>query len=272
MPRPRELSTEAVESFIHAGFCTLEGAFSRAQAALVRDLVWERMREKAGIDRDDPATWPEAYDIEEHLDHPAVRATFTDRLARAVEDLVGVGRWNGSRSWGLWPVNFRFGAAEPYRVPPFGWHVDGNWFRHTLDCGRQGLLLIGLFSDIPPRGGGTILAGGSHGMTARVLARHPEGLLHRDLFDEVLRDPLGDFHEVTGTAGDVVLGHPFLFHTRGFKHVGEPRFISNTECGLTAAMNLAYESRRDCSPLEWSIRVALDGQAAAPQGAMACRF
>jgi hypothetical protein len=272
MGRPRELSSDAVETFIDRGFCTLEGAFARTQAAAVRDLIWEWMRAKAGIDRDDPATWPEAYDIEEHLDDPAVHATFTDRLARAVEDLVGVGRWSGSRAWGLWPVNFRFGAGEPYRIPSFGWHVDGNWFRHTLDCAHQGLLLIGLFSDIPPRGGGTILAGGSHQITARALARHPEGLLHRELFDEVLREPLGDFYEVTGAAGDAVLAHPFLFHTRGYKHVGEPRFISNTECGLSARMDLTREHRNDCSPLEWSIRAALTSPAAAPHGAMACRF
>lgn len=272
MQRPRELSPEAVEHFIDRGFCTLEGAFTAAQAAAVRDLVWARMRVKAGIDRDNPATWPEAYDIEEHLDEPAVRATFTDRLARAVEDLVGAGRWNGLRAWGLWPVNFRFGADQPYRIPSFGWHVDGNWFRHTLDCGRQGLLLIGLFSDVAPRGGGTILAGGSHQMTARVLARHREGLLHGELFDEVLRDPLGDFHEVTGAAGSVVLAHPFLFHTRGFKHVGEPRVISNTECGLIGDLDLARRNRADYSPLEWSIRTALDRAPAVAQGTMACRF
>jgi len=269
---PRQLSSEDVEAFIHRGFCTLEGAFSREQAARVRSLVWDRMRAKAGIDRDDPATWPETYDIEEHLDHPVVCETFTDRLARAVEDLVGDGRWNGSRSWGLWPVNFRFGAGEPYQIPSFGWHVDGNWFRHTIDCARQGLLLIGLFSDIAPRGGGTILSAGSHRITARVLARHPEGLDHRELFAEVLREPLGDFHEVTGRAGDVVLGHPFLFHTRGFKHVGEPRFISNAECGLTGRMDFSRASDADISPLEWSIRIAVNSPSAVPQGAMACRF
>src|SRR5262245_39429350 len=103
MQRPRELQPDAVESFIERGFCALEGAFTTAQAAAVRELVWQRMHAKAGIDRNDPATWPAAYDIEEHLDHPVVHATFSDRLARAVEDLVGAGRWNGLRAWGLWP-------------------------------------------------------------------------------------------------------------------------------------------------------------------------
>jgi hypothetical protein len=272
MGERRELSAEAIEGFIQRGFCTLEGAFSPGDAGAVRDLVWQRMHAKAGIDRNDPATWPEAYDIEERLDHPLVRACFPDRLGRAIEDLVGAGRWNGSRSWGLWPVNFRFGAGEPQRVPNFGWHVDGNWFRHTLDSPRQGLLLIGLFSDVVPRGGGTILAGGSHRLTARALARQPEGLLHRELFEEVLRDPLGDFHEVTGAAGDVVLCHPFLFHTRGFKQVGEPRFMSNAECGLTAPMDVSRSRPGDHSPLEWSIRSALEGPPPAWREGMKCRF
>ena len=87
--------------------------------------------------------------------------------------------------------------------PSWGWHVDGNWFRHTLDCPKQGLLVIGLFSDVEKGGGGTIVSEGSHHRTARVLARHPDGLGHRELFDIVLAKPIGNFHELTGEAGDV---------------------------------------------------------------------
>ena len=37
------------------------------------------------------------------------------------------------------------------------WHVDGDFFIHFLDSGEQGLLLIPLFSDILPGGGGTMI-------------------------------------------------------------------------------------------------------------------
>jgi hypothetical protein len=266
------LSARQVEEFVERGLCVLEGAFSAGQAASARERVWARMAEKRGIRKDDPATWPRAYDIEEHLTHPDVLACFTDRLAAAVEELVGPGRWCGDRRWGLWPVNFSFGADQPYCIPSGGWHVDGNWFRHTLDQPRQGLLVVGLFSDIAPRGGGTIVAQGSHRQAARVLARYPEGLTHHQLFDEVLKEPIGDFRELTGAAGDVVLGHPLLFHTRGFNHGGPPRFISNTEASLKDPLQLHRADPADASVLERSIRAALDGPVTAPANGMLCRF
>lgn len=230
------------------------------------------MDEKAGIREADPRTWPEAYDIEEHLNDPEVLECFTDRLAAGVQQLLGPGRWSGVRRWGLWPVNFRFGADRPYDVVTTGWHVDGNWFVHSIDCPFQGLLVVGLFTDIAPRGGGTILAGGSHKQTARVLARHPAGIAHLDLFAEVLKEPLGNFHEVTGAPGDVVLAHPFLFHTRGMKHVGPPRIISNTEAPLRQPMKLTRSDPSDYSILERSIIAALREPPVPPQGRRMCHF
>lgn len=266
------LSSSDIESFVEQGFCTLRGAFTCQQASAAADCLWQRMEQKAGIRRSDPSSWPAAYDIEEQLKHPEVLACFNDRVVTAVEQLVGPGRWYGERRWGFWPVNFWYRADLPYDFPTSGWHIDGNWFRHTIDCPKQGLLVIGLFTDIQLRWGGTILAGGSHKLTARVLAKHPEGITHTDLFEEVLRSPLGNFHEVTGEAGDVVLGHPFLFHTRGYKHGGPPRIISNTEAGLRERMNLRRLNFADYSPLERSIVQALAEEATEPENARFCYF
>ena len=266
------LSTAQIESFIELGYCTLPSAFTAQQAAAACRCVWRRMAEKAGIREADPSTWPEAYDIEEHLNAPEVLACFTDPLAAAVEQLLGPNRWCGIRKWGLWPVNFSYGAHYSGRYPTTSWHVDGNWFRHSIDCPNQGLLLIGLFTDSGPHGGGTILAGGSHKRTARVLAAHPDGITHLDLFSEVLAEPLGNFHEVTGAAGDVVLAHPFLFHTRGIKRHGQPRIISNTEASLRERMILNRADPEDYSVLERSIIQALQETPLVPHGAMMCRF
>lgn len=265
--RPADL-----DDFVERGYCVLNGAFTAEQAAAARADVWRRMTEKAGIRPDDPATWPAGYDIEERLPTPAVLACFPDRLVTAIEELIGPGRWRGERGWGFWPVNFSHGAGLPYGVPATGWHVDGNWFRHTLTAPQQGLLLLGLFSDIEPRGGGTMVAEGSHRRTARVLAEHPAGMSHRELFDAVLAEPIGNFREITGAAGDVVLAHPWLFHTRGYKHVGPPRFISNTEAGLWEPMRLDRRDGTLYSVLEQSVRAALTGPPPVFAGAMACRF
>jgi hypothetical protein len=266
------LTQEQIQSFIDVGYCVLRDAFSARQAAAACRCVWRRMEQKAGIRENDPASWPEAYDIEEHLDDPEVLDCFTDRLAVAVNQLLGPGRWSGFRKWGLWPVNFYFGSDQPYDYPTTSWHVDGNWFTHSIDCPLQGLLLIGLFTDIRPQYGGTILAGESHKATARVLARHPEGISHFNLFSEVLAEPIGNFVESTGKAGDVVLAHPFLFHTRGMKHRGPPRIISNTEASLKQPLVLQRQNPEDYSVLELSIIQALREAPAAPKGARLCRF
>lgn len=265
------LTASDIECFVERGWCIVRGAFTMAQALAARAHVWRRMGEQRGIDEQDPSTWPPAYDIEEHLDEPEVLECFTDRLAMGIEQLLGAGRWCRVRRWGLWPVNFHYGREETEIVPRWGWHVDGNWFRHTLDCPKQGLLVIGLFSDVEPGGGGTIVAEGSHCRTTRVLADHPGGLTHLELFERVLEQPIGDFCELTGAAGDVVLAHPFLFHSRGFKRAGAPRIISNTEAPLLAPMNFQRPSG-DFSILEQSIISALCRAPSPPRGPLVCRF
>jgi hypothetical protein len=269
---PIVLTREDLDAFIADGYCTLRAAFPAEQAAAARACIWQRMRATKNIRQEDAATWPPVCDIEEVVGVPEVTACVTDRLASAIEDLLGAGRWLGERRWGFWPVNFAFGRGEPYAIPNFGWHVDGNWFRHTLDCPKQGLLLLGLFSDIAERGGGTIVAAGSHRLTARVLADHPEGLTHRALFDAVLREPLGNFRELTGRAGDVVLAHPMLFHTRGLKHTGEPRFMSNCEAPLKEPLQLRRTDPSEFSVLEKSIIAGIEGPPPLMHGAMQCYF
>jgi hypothetical protein len=266
------LTASDCAQFIERGWCLLPGAFSQAQAIAAQEVVWQRMWAKRGIARADPTTWPAAYDVEESLDaSPQVIDCFTPAIGHAIEQIVGAGRWCGVPRWGFWPVSFSYAKDEPAPYPQWGWHIDGNWFRHTLDCPKQGLLVIGLFTDVPPNSGGTVVAEGSHRRTARVLADHPEGLSHRELFDLVLAQPIGNFRELTGSAGDVVLAHPFLFHTRGCKRHGPPRILSNVEAPLREPM--CFE-RADGSHsvLEDSIRLALDqsdGPMSCPQR---CRF
>jgi Phytanoyl-CoA dioxygenase (PhyH) len=272
-PSVSVLTDDDVEQFIELGYCTLPDAFTRAQADAACRCLWRRIEEKSEIRQADPATWPAVYDIEEHLRQPEVVESFSDRLAAAIEDLVGSGRWSGQRQWGLWPVNFSYGTDwAPGQLPQTGWHIDGNWFEHAINTPKQGLLIIGLFTDIEPGWGGTVMALGSHKRTAKVLSRHYRGISHRQLFKEVLAEPIGNFHQVTGAAGTAVLAHPFLFHNRGPKHGGPPRVISNTEASLNFPLELYRRDPAQYSVLERSIKLALRSTDPVPDDAMMFDF
>jgi len=265
------LSSTDIESFIELGHCRVEQAFDERLAKRARYRIWRVLEERKGILEHDRSTWPEFYDPEAYIAASEVLATFTDRLAAAIEELEGPGRWLGERRWGLWPINFALDANVPYAVRDHGWHIDGNWFRHTLDGKLQGLLVMGLFSDVGPRGGGTLIAQGSHKQTARVLARHPKGVTHRELFDAVLAEPIGDVTEATGAAGDVWLVHPWVFHARNMNHSGTPRFMSNTEAPLKQPM--CFERPDGAySVLETSIKRALAESPRTPSRAFRARF
>ena len=62
--------------------------------------------------------------------------------------------------------------------------------------------------------------------------------------------------EFTGEPGDVILTHPFMFHSPSFNHSGVPRFMCNRKTPLFEPMQLEREDA-EYSPLEESIRRAL---------------
>jgi len=283
-----------VQQFIDRGYVTLPGAFPRENALAAQSFLWSRLKERDGIDRNDPTTWTtpmvrlnETYntDVFQRCDVPL--------LGDAIEDLVGKGRWRerGSMTnWGWWPVNFAEGADRPWTVPSTGWHWDGIHFKHTVDAPDQGLLMLCLFSEIGPHGGGTVVAEGSHQVVARFLARQTEGRVLREAIDECRRehpwlaeltgaapstdDPRArnarfmdeeyiDDHgtrlrvvETTGGPGDVIFCHPFLFHAASQNHSGVTRFMCNRTTPLYERMSFDREDG-DYSPVEQSIRCAL---------------
>jgi hypothetical protein len=287
------LSEEQVERFIATGHVRLEEAFPRGQALAAQQFLWDRLAER-GVCRDDRATWTEPMvHLKEGYDDPVFQACQTERLSDAIEDLIGPGRWAGRgkpSGWGWWPVNFAVGADRPWDVPTAGWHWDGQHFRHSVTAREQGLLLLPHFSDVGPRGGGTLVADGSHQVVARLLAGYPDGVEHQEALGrcrkehpwlaeltgvtatpEVAADRVGHFmgrtftdghgtplhvSETTAGPGDVILCHPFLYHAASQNHSGVPRFMCNRTTPLAAPMNLSRPAG-DYSPVEISIRHAL---------------
>jgi hypothetical protein len=287
------LTPEQIEQFMERGHVTLKEAFPREQALKAQAFLWERLAER-GVQRDDQASWtqPMAH-IKESYSAEVFQACDTELLRDAVEDLVGAGRWRerGKASyWGWWPVNFALGAELPWTVPTRGWHWDGIQFRHTVDAPDQGLLMLCMFSDIQPRGGGTLVAEGSHQVVARFLQQYPDGIELNDAIkacnqghpwlaeltgqtssaeeaeERIQRFMEQEFIDENGTRlrvietggepGDVIFCHPFLYHTASQNHLGVPRFMCNRTTPLRERMQLEREDK-EYSPVEQSIRAAL---------------
>lgn len=289
----RVLSTEQVERFIEVGHVRLEEAFPRKQALAAQDFLWERLAER-GVKKNDRATWTEPMvHIKETYDAPVFQACQTERLSDAIEDIVGAGRWAGRgkpTTWGWWPVNFAVGADKPWSVPTGGWHWDGQHFRHSATAREQGLLLLPHFSEVGPRGGGTLVADGSHQVVARLLAQYPDGVEHQealarcrtehpwlasltgtapmpenetDRVDYFMNRTFTDadgtplhVSETIASPGDVIVCHPFLYHAASQNLSGVPRFMCNRTTPLKERMQLERPGG-DYSPVETAIRNAL---------------
>lgn len=284
------LTATQVEQFIEDGYTRLEEAFPRQQALEAQAFLWERLAER-GVSRGDQATWTEPMiRLHETYTDEVFQACATPRLTSAIEDLVGQGRYaeaGQETRWGWWPVNFSLGSQEPWTIPTKGWHWDGNYFRHFVDSPEQGLLLLCLFSEIQPHGGGTLVAAGSHKVVSRFLAQYPEGLEHRPAIDQCIRshqwfsalagqaqdaptDRLAyfmttsyvdsDAHlrvlETMGAPGDIFLCHPLLLHCASQNHLRIPRFMCNRTTPLTERIQ-TERSDGNYSPLEISLQQAL---------------
>lgn len=79
-------------------------------------------------------------------------------------------------------VNLGSAEGEGRTVAPpalENWHVDGDFFVHYLDSPEQALLVIPLFTDVRPGGGGTMICPPAIPEVARWLLDHPEGVSPR---------------------------------------------------------------------------------------------
>lgn len=196
-----------IEQFMELGYVKLEEAYPRHFALKAQNYLWDRLQER-GISQEDPAAWTQPMvRMNETYDEEVFQVCNTKRLADAIEDLIGEGRFahrvvygedSRKTNWGWWPVNFSSGADQEWEVPTKGWHWDGIHFRHFIDSPDQGLLCLCLFSDVSPKGGGTLVAEGSHKPVARFLQVQPEGVVLGDGI-KAINSSHPWFAELTGT-------------------------------------------------------------------------
>ncbi len=251
------LSPEQVQHFLDYGFIQLSDCFDTEFAAQSTAAAFDRL----GYVEADPSTWVQPII---HMPNENVVSVkdFAPKVYGAFYDLLGgedrikqpVEWWDG------YIVNFHLGADRAW-VPPSpeagGWHKDGDFFWHFLDSPEQGLLVIVVWRDIEPQGGGTFIACDSIKPIAQYLNDNRDGIHpFEGGFGNFITE-CRDFREVTGKVGDVIIMHPYMLHASSQNHSGKARFITNPPVALQAPMNFNRADPSDFSPVEQVVLKAL---------------
>lgn len=243
------LSAEEIAHFVEHGFVRVRGCL---EPELIERWVARSWR-RVGYDPRDRSTWTEPrrslMALEEHE-----ACDVAPRAFGAAAQLVGgAKRLKRFRFGDAFVINYGVGADRPWQPPSArsgGWHVDGDFYLHFLDSPEQALVGVAYWSNVEPRGGGTLIAPDSVRGVARYLADHPEGVLQHDYPIDELVARCSRFEELTGRAGDLFLCHPLMVHTGSFNHSGQPRFMTNPCAVLQEPHRLDRPAPGDHSPLE----------------------
>jgi hypothetical protein len=234
------LTAEQRQRFDEQGLVKLCGFIPREAAEAMADRLWRELARKHGVRRDQPQSW--------RAERPAQLGAFqktgafngmaTPELRAVLDELIGRDRWAEPSSWGLPLVCFPQGA-QTWELPHQVWHFD-----LTPDPRLRGAMVGRIFvllAPLAPRGGGTLVATGSHlvaeaifqqrgahrssqEMRKQLLAASP---WFRDLMSPARgEDRIARFmgsttvvdgiplrvEEITGEPGDVFLMHPHALH------------------------------------------------------------
>ncbi len=236
-----------IEQFMSEGFVVLREGFSRDVAAAGRTFIWDRI----GFSWKDCTTSGQPMiHLRRNFREAPFDRVMNPRVAAALDQLMGAGRWIFDGSFGWWPL------LLPGFPGPGGWHVDGS-SQTRLTSPKKGVVTLFLFSDIEAGDGGTPMVRRSYRAVAHILAQaEPAGLSPDQLQAQLPPVDPAQIVETTGRAGDVAMLHPLLIHGFGPNRGSRIRFACNPLIRLQEPMEL---DRRDGthSPVEEAVRRAL---------------
>jgi hypothetical protein len=240
------LTDAELQEFERDGIVKIPGTFGADDAARMRDVLWSELASVHGMERDDRSSWTtlRPTKLKATKTDPAADAILGPPLRSALDDLLGQGAWGEPANQGQVLVTMPMPGT--WSVPHLQWHTDIGF-----DLPVDELVAVkvwALMGDIGPGGGGTPQVAGSH----RVIARHLGTTSERDFTtvrDQVLRShPWFDslttadrstqlmtesevdgipvrVVELTGSAGDVYLTHPWLLHSIAPNTSDAPRMM-----------------------------------------------
>ncbi|EJT99134.1 hypothetical protein DACRYDRAFT_90702 [Dacryopinax primogenitus] len=250
------LSKEQIDFFLENGFVKIPGGMKTEWADKWTSDVFIRL----GYDPNDKATWAANEKVNMPFHRRESAAEIAPKAWEAICELLG-GEEKISPTCKQWSdsiiANFGSEYWATHDIAPKeldNWHVDGDFFRHFLDSPEQALLVIPLFADILPRGGGTYIAPDGIPKVAKYLLDHPEGTYPQSYEDgfpfKSLIPSCENFVEVTGKKGDVFLLHPLMLHSASKNHLRIPRFITNPPVSILKPFNFNRENPDDFSLVE----------------------
>ncbi|EXJ73970.1 uncharacterized protein A1O5_02264 [Cladophialophora psammophila CBS 110553] len=273
------LTPSQVSHFMEHGYVVIRGCFSRAASDEWTRDVWTRL----GMNPNDKTTWTrERTNMPEHRRLKV--AEFAPRAWDAICDLVGGEErvTDKSKTWSdSFIVNLGTPEGEGREYAPKeleGWHVDGDFFIHFLDSPEQALLVIPLFTDILPDGGGTWICSEGPARIGKWLYDHPQGVTPHMMpvdsptdsdpglkfFNDIVQKcAAASFHEMTGNVGDVILLHPLMLHSASKNGRRLARIITNPPVSLKEPFDFdrdADAAGAGCSLVELKTIRDLGGQ------------
>jgi ectoine hydroxylase-related dioxygenase (phytanoyl-CoA dioxygenase family) len=244
------LSREQRRRFDERGLVRLEGLVPRRAAEEMAAGLWQELARRHHVHRKDRSTWrtERPTDFKALQKSGAFRAMATPDVRAVLDDLLGAGAWTEPLAWGQPLVCFP--TQHRWDVPHQNWHLDlpAHPQRFRLPVGRIFLLL----APLRPRGGGTLVATGSHRLVAALADRSDvelsSSVMRKHLKSEhrwfaELMSSTRDFdrserfmaaptivngvpvqvEEMTGEPGDVLVMHPAALHTLAPNVLDEPR-------------------------------------------------
>ncbi|KAJ4384642.1 hypothetical protein N0V86_000242 [Didymella sp. IMI 355093] len=242
-----QLNQEQIDFFVQNGWLKLSNCFTKEQADDLQSTLWTRL----GMDPNDMSTWHTERTNMPHWKEFQV-ASFAPKAWGGICGLVGgservdidseVSRWKDSFIVNLGTPEKHNKLVKPQELD--NWHVDGDFFVHYLDSPEQALLVIPLWTDIVPGGGGTMICPAAIPHVAKHLYEHPEGVSPRmtprsdnpeftqekglEWYIDLAKSmPDEAFVEVTGVVGDVFLLHPLMMHSASNNMLRKVRVITN---------------------------------------------
>lgn len=236
---------DGLASFFERGWVRLAGAFDPSGLA---EALWRELSAH-GPQPGDPATWRQAGSqslagkwLTRFGQSGVFAGVGSDAVGNALQELLGDG-WTGQAGgWGRPLVTFPTDGG--WEIPADGWHLDSPPAPRL-----PSVRMFAYLSEVPSRGGGTLVIEGSHRLAAAYPGAHSrtvrDQLSRQDPWLHEIWHPTGRedriaalmdhgaqvadvrlrVTELTGAPGEVVLWHPALFHTAAPNTASHPRFM-----------------------------------------------